>query len=353
MTLLPADRRQLHAALSDAFRTANALNNLTLLGLGVDLQTITPPQARPAMVLEIIKFAEQGDNVVALIQAAIQANPTNAGLRAYGTDIVDRLKAADATTWYPRPADPFESCFIEPGPQPFISRPILRQFLQGLGTPGGFPVLVVNGLSKTGKSYSFLFIGYLKRVLAAYDVAWVDLKDEVYAEYKPESLAYDIGMSLNWDLATLPKRPSTRFTKELTRWMLGQASRGQNPVVVVLDGFHKPELFGETRDLVQDVIKQVAANTSRIRLVLLNYGEDLLPPGLPPIQKEPLTLLTRPEVVNFFQKIAQQQGQNPDLAAIEDVVNRVMAEVPASDPSYNELLNQKVTEAAQLLLQGG
>lgn len=289
-----------------------------------------------------------------MIRAARRANATNVALSIYGEAILARLQAASAPTWYPRPADPFEACFIEPGPQPFINRKTLRQFLREIDTPGGFPLLAVNGLSKTGKSYSFQFIGYLKRRLSSYLLAWVDLKDEVYGEYKPEDLARDIADSFGWDVVSMPRRPSTRYPKELTRWMLGQSNRGDQPprAVIVLDGFHQPELYGETREFVQELIKQIAANTSQLRLVLLNYSDNLLPPGLPPIRKEPLTVLSRPELSEFFTDLARQKGQNPTPDAIDSIVDWVINQIPDNDPAYNERLNQQVIEAAQRLLQG-
>ena len=356
MVLLIDERKNLHAALTDAIRTTSDLEDLTRLQLGVLLNAITPLATLPKMILEVITYFEQQDRIADLILAAQQTNATNLSLQVFGQAILDRLAAAEAETWYPRPANPFDAYFIEPGPQPFINRKALRQFMQQVSKPNGFPILVVNGLSKTGKSYSFQFIGYLKRQVDHYHLGWVDLCDEVYGDYKPEFLVRDIAVPLGWDLSSMPQRPSSRYPKELAKWMLGQSNRPANPplppVVIVLDGFHQPELYGETRELVQELIKQVAANTSKIRLVLLNYADDLLPPGLPPIRKEPLTTLSRPEVVEFFTNIAKQKGHTPDATVIEQIVDQAIGPIPLNDPAYNERLNQRVTEAAQLLLAG-
>jgi len=358
MSLSPDDLRSLHLALVGAIRNRDELNTLTLTGagLGVSLENITKPAALETMILDVIRYFDAKGRSAELIRVAISASPGNDTLTAIGNAILARL-AAEAAALLTPPANPFEACLIEPGPQPFISRRVLREFLQQVSNPRGFPILVVNGLSKTGKSYSFQFIGYLKRMLSAYDLAWVDLSTEAHAEYKPEVLAQDISLPLGWDLATLPKRPSNRYSKELTRWVLGQWSRSQagrnapSPLVIVLDGFHQPELYGETRDFVQELIKQVAANTTQVRLVMLNYSDALLPPGLPPIRREPLAPLSRPEVVEFFSGVARQvSGAEPDKAVIEGIVDRVMNQVPLGDPAYNELLSQRVMETAQLLI---
>jgi Effector-associated domain 1 len=352
MALLPAEQRSLALALNDGFRSENELSDLTLAqGLDTPLENIARPDRLPARIQEVILYFDSRGKAAILIQVAVALRPTNAALQTYGGAILKRL--GEATTTLKPPPDYFEACMIEPGPQPFISRRTLRDFLRQLNTPNGFPILAVNGLSKTGKSYSFQFIGYLKRVLAAYELAWVDLSTEAHAEYKPENLAQDISLPLGWDLDTLPKRPSNRYAKELTRWVLGQWSRkqGGSPLVIVLDGFHQPELYGETRDFVQELIRQVAANTTLVRLILLNYGDALLPPGLPPIRREPLATLSRPEVVEFFSGVARQvSGAEPDKAVIEGIVDSVMNKVPLGDPAYNELLNQRVMETAQALI---
>jgi hypothetical protein len=355
MALLPAEQRNLALALNDGFRSENDLADLTLAqGLDTQLADIARPDRLPARIQEVILYFDSRGKVEVLITVAMTMRPVNAVIQTYGAAILKRL--AEGATALKPPPDYFEACIIEPGPQPFISRRILRDFLRQLNTPNGFPILSVNGLSKTGKSYSFQFIGYLKRVLAAYELAWVDLSTEVYAEYKPENLAQDISLPLGWDLDTLPKRPSNRYAKELTRWVLGQWSRKQagSPLVIVLDGFHQPELYGETRDFVQELIRQVAANTTLVRLVLLNYGDALLPPGQLPIRREPLAPLSRPEVVEFFSGLSRQvSGKEPDKTVIEGIVDRVLNQVPLGDPAYNELLNQRVMETAQLLIAPG
>jgi hypothetical protein len=353
MELLIQERKSLHAALASAFPGLGDVETMTRLELGVLLSEMTATTVPlPTVILNVITYFEQKDRIVELIHAAIAANSTNVALSAVGKQILDRIGAEATTTLSARPVDPIDVCFMDPGPQPFISRQTLRQFLRQAVTPNGFPILVVNGLSKTGKSYSFQYISYLKRQTSDFAVAWVDLKDEVYGEYKPEDLARDVAIPLGWDLASLPPRPSTRYAKDLAKWMLGQSNQkiAVAAVVIVLDGFHQPELYGETREFVQEMIKQVAANTSKIRLVLLNYGETLLPPGLPPIATEPLTMLSRPEVTQFFTTFAKQRGQTPDPAAIDDIVKFVVDDIQSNDPEYNEKLNQKVKEAAQLLL---
>ena len=153
MALLPAEQRNLALALNDGFRSENELADLTLSrGLETQLADIARPDRLPARIQEVILYFDSRGKAAILIQAAVELRPNNAVLQIYGGAILKRL--AEAMTTLRPPPDYFEACIIEPGPQPFISRRTLRDFLRQLNAPNGFPILAVNGLSKTGKSYS-------------------------------------------------------------------------------------------------------------------------------------------------------------------------------------------------------
>jgi hypothetical protein len=351
--LQPDELRTLHLGLADAFRTENELTELTLSqGLDTPLETITKPDAIPAMTTAVIRYFDSRGMSRALVHSAMTLRPRKVTIQTYGAAILKRLDELAAST-LALPADRYEACLIEPGPRSFISRKILRDFMRKVNQPGGHPVLAVNGLSKMGKSYSFEFITYLKRHLQQFFVGWIDLKQEPVGDYKPEEMVRDLALQLGWNTDTL--KPSNRFGKDAARWVIGQWNQRQTaePLVIVLDGFHPPDLHGPTREFVQELIRQVAANTSLVRLVLLNYGPQLLPPGLPPIAHETVARLSRPEMVDFFRAVAKltKQSQAPTPAVIDQIVDRVLNQVPPNTPNYNEVVNQRATEAAQELLR--
>src|SRR5262249_51143876 len=163
------------------------------------------------------------------------------------------------------------------------------------------------------------------------------LRNEFASTYEPEALASDIAGQLGWDTASMPKRPSTRYVRDLCRWLLGRSIHENEAVLVILDGFHHKDLHGETRDMVQELIRQVSANTSRFSLLLLNFPKELIPanpPGV--IQHEDLSTLTTTDLTDFFSTLYRQKGRVPEKAVIDIVVRSVLAPVPPDEPNYNE-----------------
>jgi hypothetical protein len=356
--LLPDEFKRLALALAGAFNTSGALDDLTRLDLSTPLNDITANDTMPEMIKRIVTWFEARGRTEDLIRAAIKRVPLNDTLQILGQEILDRIQRTQPVPWYRPPTDPHETCFV-PGPQAipqaFIGRPALRSFTRHVNTALNIPVLVVNGVSQMGKTYSFQLVAYVRRAFieqggSSYALALVDLKDEIYGNYEPETLAADIASQVGWDTSSMPKRPSTRYVRELCRWLLGQSNQRNIMVLVVLDGFHHSDLYSETRNMVQEFIRQVSANTSNIRLLLLNFPKDLIPPNLPgPIQYDDVSMLTASELTDFFSMLYRQKGRTPDPKVIDLVVQSVMGQVAANAPNYNELLNHTVTAAAKEL----
>lgn len=329
------------------------LDDLTLLDMNKPLQDISPSDTLPEMIKRIVVWAEASDRTEELIQSAMTRVPGNEVLQVYGRQILERIANSRPVIWYRPPADPHDTCFV-PGPQAFISRSTLRGFTRAFRAPLGAAVLVVNGISNSGKTFSLQLLAYVRRALQGqapqYTLARIDLKDEIHSKYEPEMLISDIAGQVGWNTDSLPKRPSTRYVKELCRWVLGQSNQRDTIIVIVLDGFHDPALHAETRDLVQELIRQVSANTSNVRLFLLNLPEALIPVNLPgPVQSENIGPLTVAELTEFFSILYRQKGMRPDPAVIDVIVQSVMAGIPAGTLNYNELLNRKVTAVAMAL----
>jgi hypothetical protein len=83
-------RRELHEALLSAFPTSAGLEQLTSLRLDTSLASITKGGAQPALVLDLIQWAEAHGSVAELVVAALAENPGNPDLKTfwsrYGVD---------------------------------------------------------------------------------------------------------------------------------------------------------------------------------------------------------------------------------------------------------------------------
>jgi hypothetical protein len=357
--LLPEEVKQLALALLGAFPGNGELDDLTRLELDTPLANITAADTMPEMIKRVIIWFSGKGRTEELIRTAMDKVPGNEILQLYGQGILDRIQRTAFASWYRAAKDPHETCFVpgqQGGLQAFISRPALRSFTRHLNSALNNPVLIVNGVTNSGKTYSFQLVAYVRRAFreqgdSTYSLARVDLADEIPGTYEPETLVSDIANQLGWDTASMPKRPSTRYVKEICRWLLGKSNQGSGAVLVVLDGFHHADLYGETRKMMQELILQVSANSSNIRLILLNFPRELMPPNLPgPVQYEDVSQVTATELAEFFSELYKQKGRAPAANVIDVVVQSVMAQVAAAAPNnYNELLNQTVTKAAESL----
>jgi hypothetical protein len=276
--------------------------------------------------------------------------------------LIKQLEAAMG--WYRPPSDPHETCFISSG-LPFISRGRLRQFVRDISDPKGAKVFVVNGLSKMGKTYSRAFLEYVRLELRddplrAYVPVQIDLADdplETPPSFDPEYLARSIAMGFSWNYDSMPKPPTTRYAKELAQWIIGQSLRSNGNWVIVLDGFHHPALHTESRELIQQLIRRITLHSSNIRLLLLNFGEELIPADVHPIiYTEVVSTLTLSDVEGFFTTLYQQKGRAPDREVIDFIAQKIIAKtkeiIAKSLPTasnYNELLSMQVKITAETL----
>ena len=352
MELTPEERQLLHHGLMQAFTTSGDLEVLVALGLGKPLSHITPDDTHQAQVMRIILYAEARDVIRPLIEAARRQNDTNETLRVYGQQILDRLAEEEKRVWY-RPPNHYQTCFVQ-GPGAFIDRDPLRRFLENLTAPNGSNILVVNGPSESGKTYSVQLVTYLRDALGLYELAWSDLRDEIAAEFQPEDLVRSISLQVGWEIEEIPPPMPTspRYAKVLCDWIQRQINAGNKPLVIVLDGFHEPSLNARTRELVQEMIRRTSMNLVRMRLVLLNYTPALIPPKLPvPVGQDETRHLDREDVAQFFRLFFIQRGQPPDEAVIRSIVEEVMGALPADSDCPNRTLNSLITAAAQKLQQ--
>ncbi|HEY0778932.1 MAG TPA: effector-associated domain EAD1-containing protein [Gemmatirosa sp.] len=340
--------KRLHLILTTTSTSGADLEEVVFEAFGTSLDHITQPAPIKDMARRVILWSENQGQVLPLARAAVERAPSHPLVIAYREELLAALDCTTTTNLGGYP--PYETCFVA-GQQAFIGRLTLRQFIRDLAEPYGVHVLVVNGLSRTGKTYSLQLLSYVSNHQEPpYQLAWATLENEVASTYAPETLARRYAAQLGWNEGTIPQRPSTRYAKEIAWWIIGEAKRARVPQVLVFDSFNKVDLHAETRELVQELLTAVSATTSRVRLVMLNYEQDLFPPVLPgPVRGELVAVLTRHELVEYFKTVAQHRGVTAESAVVQRIVDSVVSAVPVGASHPNEKLNELVTAAAMRL----
>jgi len=346
---------RLHAALLSAYPRPDDFATVVIFALGKGLDVISS-QAKDhtTRVLEAIQYADSQDRIPALIAKAIDLNQTAKTLRSQGTMISERISRVSE---WPEPDDPYDVCFVE-DEYPFVNRTGLRDFFRNYKNPAEPAVCIVNGPDESGKTYSVRLIRYLKSRRVDFDLAHIDLKEvQSHTQYSPESLIRDIVRQSKWGLEP-PSRASAaaKYGEELVRWLIGQANARALPLVVVLDNFHEPQLYGETRELVQNMIVQISElpksepQPPKLRLVLLKYPRELEPVELPgPVRRENATELTKIDVASFFTAFTRQLGKKLPNGGGELFGDFVWTRVN-SESCLNDQVRLKILEAARMFL---
>jgi len=217
MKLTPQQFDQLQQALLDGFNR-DELTNMVRVGLGETLGQIAYGTTDTALLQSLIEWSERTNNVQALIEAAVEANPRNAQLL--------QLKQ-DATGWF-EPVAVTKPATSEATRLPSVWNVPLRRNpnftgrdvqLEGIhsafssNTPGSC-VHVVSGLGGVGKTQ--LATEYAYRYSADYDVVWWVRSEE------PVSLTTDYaGLAAALELPEAQAADQREAMQAVLRWLSG------------------------------------------------------------------------------------------------------------------------------------
>lgn len=167
----------------------------------------------------------------------------------------------------------------------FWNRRDLRRKLQRIMPAAGRSILVVNGGSGAGKSYTVEMLTHLKLVKGSFVLAAVrpPLEPVAKAEMTPEALAKEMvsAMGLKVGDGPLPSRDGSslsQFCDALCVWMFDRVPSNLDIYWIVLDGFGMEGVDPWVRAFIARFATKITAGVyqGRIRLILLNYPIDEL-----------------------------------------------------------------------------
>ncbi len=237
----------------------------------------------------------------------------------------------------------------------FVNRKVLRASLRRICIDRDKHVLLIGGPPGTGKSYSVQLIKHIAEanpgVIA---VAYIDLKGEQHARFRPEMLARRIMLQMGRSalVQAVPRLDDAAspagWIRELCDWLTGEAESSGKTWIVVLDGFNHGDLPANTKDLVVELINRSVGSLA-LRTVLLSYSPDQVTTVQPAqrIDYETLAPLTRQDLYDFVASHAR--ATNPIVAAadIDLVVDSVWAGVTSTGPERTQLLAQRIAAWVQ------
>jgi hypothetical protein len=235
---------------------------------------------------------------------------------------------------------------------PFLGRQPARNYLRALmqGSPQQ-PIVVINGRSDSGKTYTTELIRHARRYHAGLLVCHVEVLENEGASAGPRELASDIITQLGGNVNDLPERNITnleRWTKDLANWIVNTEEKWPR-TWIALDGFNNREVRPDTRQLIvhlaNTMIKGAAA--AKHRLILIDYDHTTLTvqPGM--IAVDVTEGIRKALVQTFLTQLVQQSGKALDPLQLFTRVTRDFAEDPIHDlPELGRRLNEMISIVA-------
>jgi hypothetical protein len=315
--LTPDERAFVHDALLNAVRYQQNPRGTIAVYMEKRLADLLEGEAPAIVVARAIKLClDDGRN--ADPPALVSLLEFVSGLDMRIPPLIERLKQPPVAGG-PTPADRFTDSLLFAN-QPFLERTKTRAALRGLlQNKPRQPFVVINGLSKLGKSYTADFIDHVLLEGDDPEACVVRVVPETGSSIGPSELARDLVARMGGDRATEPKKDtnSDRWCEELVSWITEPGIKEQKTWWIVLDGFNKNELRADTRLLIAKLATRITSAKPRrfFRLILLDFDHTalLVTPGLinvhdvQPIPKS---------VVNAFLSDVFAQANGIDVPAL-------------------------------------
>jgi hypothetical protein len=274
------------------------------------------------------------------------------------TDRVPQILAKLAA----RPAapanDPFTASILDTG-QPFLDRLPTRTVLRTWTDP--LPVkqvMVVDGPSKTGKSYTVEYVRHIIRHVASSsgqgtsDVRWalVSLERDQVASCGQAELATELVSALGGDPTDMPRSDTNTaaWTKQLVTRVLREANSRGLRWWFVLDGFRSSRpgedppwhLREDARDFIIAFVKGLTngINPGLHRLLLLDFDRAILPLAPQAVGLDKTCSIPQASVTALVRSIIASSGKALDPVALEAEVMSDLADPVDNLPELNERL---------------
>jgi hypothetical protein len=267
-------------------------------------------------------------------------------------EIVERVRHK------PPPApDPLDSTILNNG-IPFVDRAPLRLHLRRLATPAATtqPILVVNGSSKSGKSYSTNYIehfSYAQPLIIPYRLAF---EAEFGMEIGPEQVARDLVSMMGRPLDSMPQPDTNQklYTRQLALWVLNEAAQTPAQHWFILDNFRGEKLRADTRDLLVALSDRITTGVfpQRCRLILIGFDRALLTVDPGKVEEEMIAPFKAGDIEAAVREILRRA---PAPVAPERVFPLILSDLPDGESRMTELnirlraLLYAVTEVQRIL----
>jgi hypothetical protein len=254
-----------------------------------------------------------------LLELVVEDNPRLAG-------DIERLSADDPENAVGNPADAYQVRLIGPARRPLIDRTDfrsnLRQFLDQR-----WPVLLIRGPEKSGKSFSFELMNH---VVGGLDDPRLTMIDFSHPASGNDAVALMAMIRDILGIEPLDAQPrtstSTNLAKRLVHELVGDYTFADMATrILVIDGLSRKDLAGDVNDMVVQLATDVVrGQLRRTKLVLTGYtgtfDEQIRHSVLP----EDIRTITETDVWLYFRDLGTDLGKELTKTELDDLVAEAM-----------------------------
>jgi hypothetical protein len=332
---------KLHAALKNAFPKRTELRSFLRYSLNISLDDIDDSNRYDDTVFELVAWTESRGRISELIERAMKEKPRNQLLRATGEWLQGEIERRSSSYRF-QPADPYDAWLLRRG-QPFVNRKVLRDHVKELATDGS-RILVVDGPPSSGKTYSLNFISHISDTLQNCRIAWIDVEQGIRANFSAEQIAVSIvsQMGRRASLDYIPKQnelQEARWLLDLRDWLIGEINQTNITWWIVCDGLCHVDVPPSSRDFLRLLMRSAHFNVPQLRVVILAYKDDILPPDIASfIRKEKISDIGPPEISEYFKRLVARSNVATDAVALEAIISAVILESAGNPLSLNAAL---------------
>ncbi|WP_217602377.1 hypothetical protein [Chitinophaga sp. GbtcB8] len=267
-------------------------------------------------------------------------------LKIYELTIVDAKIAEiwERSRHQPPPvADPLDQTVLN-NSTPFVNRRLLRSHLQRLSTAGANlqPILVVNGDTQCGKSYSTNYIEHFSNVKSILTYR-LSLDPELGLSMGPREVAMDLVYQMGRPLTSMPA-PETNlnlYARQLAGWVLNEASQTSSQHWFVLDNFRGEMLLPATRNFLVALSDRITTGvfSHRCRLILIGFDRAVLTVDPGKVEEERIQPCTANDVEFAVDEILKRAAGHS--FNMQHLVAYVCTDLPKAPEKMYEL-NQRL-----------
>lgn len=290
MRLDAPERRELILAMQDGFNLPQRLGDFLRDNFDRNLAIIEAECPNTIGLYDYVVRIFEGEGLLLeLLRRACETLAHNALLMAIRDKLFERVGSPDGHH--------LRTCLLLRS-TPIVNRHKLRHYVDELAQSGGARILVVNGESKSGRSFSGWYIHHVCEINGG-RVYPIELKR--YIGRQPIDLVRRMATFFGWRIEDIPAQhaQATQWTEELGEWVAGRLAGQQELVWIVMDDCSVAGLEPPMRELVV-YLAEKAIYVKQMRVVLLAYSESLANINKMIMRRDDISMPTQLDVRAFL-----------------------------------------------------